>query len=47
MYADISRSHVSGSILSTAQDRKNSKMLNDPCVQDDRTSAVWTKRTFN
>ena len=41
------------------QDRNKSKMLNDPCVQDDRTSAcyiqtglwkccsVWNKRAFN
>ena len=59
MYVDTSRSHVSGGVFPTAQERKNSKMLNDPCVQDDRTCAgyiqtglwkcraVWRKRAFN
>ena len=37
MYVDTSRSHVSGGVFPTAQDRKKSKMLNDPYVQDDRT----------
>ena len=59
MYVDTSRSHVSGGVFPTAQDRKKSKMLNDPYVQDDRTRAcyvqtglwqccvVWSKRVFN
>ena len=38
---NTSRSHVSGSVFPSAQDRKNSKMLNDPCVPDDRTRACY------
>ena len=30
-------------IFPTTQDRKNSKMLNDPRVQDDRTHACYTQ----
>ena len=37
MYVDTSRSHMSGGVFRIAQDRKNSNMLNDPRVPDDRT----------
>ena len=41
VYVDTSRSHVSGGVFSTAQDRINSKILTDLCVQDDRTRACY------
>ena len=43
VYVDTSCSHVSGSVFPTAQDRKNSKILNDPCVQDDHTRLVTSR----
>ena len=59
MYVDTCRSHVSGGVFPTTKDRKRSKILNDPRVQDECTHAcyiqtglrkccaVWSKRAFN
>ena len=59
MCVDTSHSHVSGGVFPTAQDKKKSKMLYDPPVQDDHTRAcyfqtglwkccaVWSKRAVN
>ena len=41
MYVDANRSHVSGGVYPTMQDRKNKKMVNDPRLQDDRTHACY------